>query len=128
VGASQHGGQEAVVDAGDGKRATSCGELLDPVARETNVSSLQKRPMMRGAWETNMPEREITVTRRGEEPLDSVAQEGRQNGAAAEQQLTAADEREKEKADLQARLAAAVQQLAAMVARTESPAMADLQA
>ena len=40
------------------------GELLDPVARETNVSGLQKMSMTRGAWETNMPERETAFARR----------------------------------------------------------------
>jgi len=95
------------------------GEHLDLAAQETNLSGLQKTSMMRGAWETNMPERETAVTRRGKEPLNSPAQEGRQNGAAAEQQRTAANECDKEVADLQARLAAAEQQPAAMVARTE---------
>ncbi len=69
------------------------GELLDPRARETNVSGLQK---------TSMLERETAVTRSGKETLTSTAQEGRQNGAAAEQQRTAADEHEKEVAHLQA--------------------------
>jgi hypothetical protein len=45
--------------------------------------------MTRGAWETNMSEREITVTKSDEELLTSTARNGGQNGAAAEQQRTA---------------------------------------
>jgi hypothetical protein len=64
-------------------------ELLDQAAQETNVSGLQKMSMTRGAWETNMPERETAVTRRDEELLTSAAQKGRQSVTAAEQQRTA---------------------------------------
>jgi hypothetical protein len=101
------------------------GELLDPEARETNVSGLQKTSMMRGAWETNMPERETAITRRSEEPLTSGAQEGRQNGAAAEQQQTAVEEHEEKMIDLQVQLAAAVQQLTAMAAEEPEKEVAD---
>jgi hypothetical protein len=45
--------------------------------------------MTRGAWGTNMPERETDVTRKDKEPLTSTAQKGWQSGAAAEQQRTA---------------------------------------
>jgi hypothetical protein len=60
--------------------------LIAPKARrerETNAPSLREMSMSKGAWETNMPERETASVRREGGPLTSAAQEQWQEEAAA---------------------------------------------